>query len=741
MKSYVYLLLFIAMALIVMEGVHGACTTPTENSSPSYASSTNWCTGNYNNVTINFGANGINIELNNSYDVGKDTAGSKGSVGGWNNVNLTNGFITNFEQGFRDSGGKNNTVMNMNFYNCSTGVNMWSDNDTLNNITVIWTKDTSTSTFGVSVLNPDTKIINSKFYSMRNGVQYASGVLRGLFTNSLINNTYAEAMIIANSKDIIINYANIDTTYNNTGLRTTNATNIIINYVNFTNIGRASIGVSCINCTITNNRIINSGHGGITVLDSIATVRSENTTIANNFVSGFTTNYLEPTGCIDLGTGTGIKIINNTCFNITNNNTQDVKGINLYGAQEDQSNNLIENNTVNISQYCIWQTGSNNTYKNNSFQGCSKYLAQITTSGASASIEYSNWINNTYFDSSNIFWIYLPDKVNITFDDNIKNTWFNYSAGGSVFFNYTGHATFSMQNRTWIFKNMSPYDIKLNGSFIASDATSFTVNVGINDNLQVLDGGCDIIPYNNTRIGFSSGIIPCLPSTNVSGTIVKNTSINITPNFAMNITLGSLIGFFPYNDIYNVSTSSVLSSNVDNYSLSLSPGQQIIVGNFTSLSYSLSGLTSIKSIGTYNLTLNITDPDGIYYNSSFFVWNPDGSLFSSNTTASLNSLNVLTFTNGGRYSSRFFINTSKGLAVDSGIQFIQVTGGASCGSNDATRTLIVTSLTVLIVVFLIWMWFTIIGFSLETAAVGFIVISIAAALVANIINILVVSCP
>jgi len=71
------------------------------------------------------------------------------------------------------------------------------------------------------------------------------------------------------------------------------------------------------------------------------------------------------------------------------------------------------------------------------------------------------------------------------------------------------------------------------------------------------------------------------------------------------ISLINQLSQYPYNDIKNISTNSILSSNVDNYSITLSPNQQIEVGNFPIESIDINPKYSSAIVKSTPLTLTI----------------------------------------------------------------------------------------------------------------------------------------
>jgi hypothetical protein len=68
---------------------------------------------------------------------------------------------------------------------------------------------------------------------------------------------------------------------------------------------------------------------------------------------------------------------------------------------------------------------------------------------------------------------------------------------------------------------------------------------------------------------------------NINYTLCK-TQINFTNDniFSRNVSVFSAFAFYPYNDVLNVSSGVLLSSNVDNFSVTLGVGDKISVGQY-----------------------------------------------------------------------------------------------------------------------------------------------------------------
>lgn len=144
---------------------------------------------------------------------------------------------------------------------------------------------------------------------------------------------------------------------------------------------------------------------------------------------------------------------------------------------------------------------------------------------------------------------------------------------------------------------------------------------------------------------------------------------------------------YPYNDVFNVSTASILASNVDNYSISLSSGQSIIVGNYSSLSYSFSGFgVSGESIipGYIYGSLNISDPDSLFNNVSVILYDSTLTVLNNSVSRSLNTFNNFTNLSEGTYYGRIIIYLNDSSTVNSGLSsVIRVgTGSANCTNSE-----------------------------------------------------------
>lgn len=111
---------------------------------------------------------------------------------------------------------------------------------------------------------------------------------------------------------------------------------------------------------------------------------------------------------------------------------------------------------------------------------------------------------------------------------------------------------------------------------------------------------------------------------------IRNTSINITNQLSQ----------YPYNDLKNVSNDVILVNNFNNYSLTLTSGQSVSVGNFNSsvCTYNIPpGTNGTTTNGTITVNISITDPDVAYINHTIRIYNDIGTLVAisnKNTTES-----------------------------------------------------------------------------------------------------------
>lgn len=161
---------------------------------------------------------------------------------------------------------------------------------------------------------------------------------------------------------------------------------------------------------------------------------------------------------------------------------------------------------------------------------------------------------------------YNLNKVSSSGSDNI-NIYSNLYLGDSPVkaFIQGGENISFVDSDTWIrsfeFYNLSNKQtiyIKKNEESIFNKIRNYSTT-----NSQMLYEGYELVPY------WFYGI--------------KKTEMQFynEKEYVQTLSLFDLSDAFPYNDIYNSSSGEVIASNVNNYSLTLAPGEKIIIGNFT----------------------------------------------------------------------------------------------------------------------------------------------------------------
>jgi len=147
---------------------------------------------------------------------------------------------------------------------------------------------------------------------------------------------------------------------------------------------------------------------------------------------------------------------------------------------------------------------------------------------------------------------------------------------------------------------------------------------------------------------------------------------------------------FPYNDVKDVSTGSILATNVDTYSINLAPNQQIIVGNFVAKSAPIvpptnttkntttpvNNVTKNTTTPTNNATKNVTTPTN---NATKNVTTPMNNV-SQNITTPINTTNSTTASNIGSGNPDTTSSSNGGSSSGS-------SGGGSSGGSSGDGTI------------------------------------------------------
>ena len=320
--------------------------------------------------------------------------------------------------------------------------------------------------------------------------------------------------------------------------------------------------ISIIGCTLLNyregidlNRVANSTFENITVISSNYSnifIQNANNIVFDNINCSYAT---------DSEYGHGIYISaghqeNNTKNIIIKNSyiEHNPSGIHINGRNESWVSNITVYNTrlnangIGINDFgCRYCNIYNNTIIN------SEHGLRLSVDGNYIGSEkYSGSKNNNYW--GNTF-------TNSLYDD----FWIRYGSTGNKIFNNT-------------YNNNGPI-IRI------QDGSTYEIQIKIEEQnskyMQVI--------YDNW----------------FNDTITKNAHLNFTYYGYSNINIinntikiNNQLKNFPYNDIKNTSNGAILASNINNYSITLAPNQEITVGNFTNKSKP----SSLSPVNTTNTT-------------------------------------------------------------------------------------------------------------------------------------------
>lgn len=303
-----------------------------------------------------------------------------------------------------------------------------------------------------------------------------------------------------------------------------NSSNVLIANNLITNVGRPGVGGGgiftmnlSINATVNNNTVINSswnefavqGFGGI---------------ISNNFGYNYSHHCMDfNAASITPGVINNVSVFNNYCEG-NNNNTHAVytcNATNIYFYNNTfngsyflinngpcgQSANITYDNNIfnskNFSSSCLGVPGlAGFSIKNNIFLTClgSEVLIDnvnsainFTNNNANGMMRYSRYASDT-------------EVNNFSVSENTSQTIVNIT---SIITNmsYTGYKTFTVLNNTFTVSSLTANanEVRLNGTFIFSDITSFSQTLIATNYLEILNGGCTFIP-NGTITVFGNNV-------------------------------------------------------------------------------------------------------------------------------------------------------------------------------------------------------------------------------------------
>jgi hypothetical protein len=323
--------------------------------------------------------------------------------------------------------------------------------------------------------------------------------------------------------------------YNNTAynINTTWAQAVLKSYnINFTNnlIYNYDVGISIssgsYNILIDDNKIFNSTKNNDNYFVGILILSSNNVTISNNNISNYGSNAVLSSN------STNIYILNN----FVNEMPFDMKLSNLvYDWEESPS-------SYRIAERQKYWTGTGD-----------------------ATESYSDNITKIYnYRNINV------TIINNTFGSNVKVMLITQGTDNLVQ-DLTGYWYRNLGLLTYLENNTELYVSNSYDSIGATGHSPSTINYS---SIMVKGYHCTYIG------GYCTGerLYWTLSKTQIT---IKNIDTNLShQGNPYNTSFYSMLINYPFNDIKNTSTNSILSSNVNNYSITLTPNQQIEVGDF-----------------------------------------------------------------------------------------------------------------------------------------------------------------
>lgn len=610
--------LWIITALIFLIGIQNVnafpCTTPANNSVIAFNNYTLCNVAGQSSIYVNLSF--IGNTGNKQLDCNGSTIQALGNNGtfvnfnGVPNINVTNCNIINYGIGFT-GGGAGHNITNINATNVSTFLATTGSNVSVRNSILI------TLNFSARAFVPGSGdwyyISNNQIVNYNRTFQPFSGSNYDQFTNNNVtcvdSSSYYVGVVLGGSFHNVSN--NTIVGCSNGILHDISPVDATKGYSNFyanylTGQGNAGIKLQGSGFdNITNNTIINEPNYGI-----------EYSSVNNSWTWG---NFLQNT------TSNSIRMNSDTTWF-----------------------NLVFNNTVNISGHnCIDIQGRYSNFTGNTVWNCSHFAFNAVTDQDDRN--YSNYImvfnNSAYNSGSCLYFDGIADSIftNNTCRANHVKTDSNYSIAmvSDGIFNVTTQQISTRNNQAYgnYIDGYDDYAIRdnsvnssnrwYNNIINNTNQTAYSENFFGIQNATEVDYGIWYY-YNNTMqdrtayyfFGVNKPQYIFLDDFNNGAYIRLNTNraLNITKGYSdlknvtifnqtMNITGAST--WMPFNDLYNISSGLVISSNINNYNLLLNAGDIFNIGNYNCTSPTDN--TSVNISGYKKLCL------GTYTNVSFLI--------------------------------------------------------------------------------------------------------------------------
>lgn len=688
------------------------------------------------------------------------------------NTNIyNNSFINSPIRSIYLNPASNVNAYNNYFYNSTTvsiNINTGSKNNFINNN--LFTELHNNTQVFISITGNNTRIFNNTFNGYNESLQ-ASIYPANSKNTSIYGNYFNNSKVIISSTIYIIegikfyNNTIVNIPVQNIGLTLYNCTSIEV-YNNDFNGGRYGVlwSSGSDNISIYNNNFLNFNFSTISgyALGTGSYYSTNNISIYNNNFNNMpralelANNNMQIYDNIINYTDVGIRVSKGKSNNVYNNIIDNsIMGQDSYTAgiiiEYNVSNSNIYNNTIvryGSSGIYVRQTKNISIYNNylnqetdlNKLNNPYNLLDTWRPTFAIGIIElYKGWTgdsteNRTKDNFTNKMVAYNNTNINIynnTFGNNVQTYLF-------IEGNYNNTIDLIPNNNNWYRKirlvpeQTDTYEFYNNNNFNELTHVSYNENnVKVNTNTFFQAYSCSrylaCVQANYTISKTSMKLV------NINHTISDyNTMYNLTNNL-VNVSIFNALSFSPFNDIKNFFNGVILSSNVDNYSLTLSPNQQIEVGSFNiyvnftvQSSYGVAnGYANVFVYGTNdlnfnNLTIQLLDSNMNVINEV-------------NSNSSITNTSFTSLTDNSYYVRIVERDTSGNVDSSNIVSFSMGTNGSNQCTN-ASHGLWLASIIVLIVGMLYLL------FTTEFTIVSLIVLTVAIYLIGYLITLMSSSC-
>lgn len=509
------------------------------------------------------------------------------------------------------------------------------------------------------------------------------------------------------------------------------------------------------NNSFTGNYGTNCTHGGINANTDYPATSGHN---GNNYIAHNIINFTW--GCIYINDLFNSVFYNNTCDRSTSVRFSADEPASSRGIGEDSRINsttninywTVINNTFDYNKFYNYEDAiieetydANSTYRNNIFYG-SNYSRISLNSGYSEDASNTSLrvtlINNSRLNNYSYYYIYFDRSKYLNIEDlNPSGAYIVFQEGADESINktYDGLMNLTINNMTVNFTLSDPFDDIKNlssGLLLSNNTNNFMIT--LSNGLGLLVG--NYTPNDPVScLNFSNG--SSINFDNVSFSycnlvlVVNSSLIYLEALDPVNVSLNSLRTWFPFNDLFNLSSNSTLVSNVDNYSLLLNDGVSVVVGNYSSLSYVCSDVVVDHDL---NVSCSVLDPDGVYSYIGVSVYNNLNVLVDYGNFTGLVDELIFSGLGAGSYYYRVYVHTDSLIIESDDVSFIigdvPVVAESPCDAGDSS--LWAVFITVFILGFVYFAYDGLMNGNPNSLGIFFILLTMAVVFMSSMINVL-----